>query len=645
LEKKIDAGSYGPDEVRALRIIMEGTAGETGGEFFKSLVKNLARALDTRGAWVTEYLHESKRLNSLAFWLSGEWVEEYIYDISGTPCELVVENKDIFLVPENVIELFPRDPDLRPMGAVSYMGVPLLDLDGSVLGHLAVLDSKPMPDQSRLRTIFRIFAARASAELRRIRAERDVREREEKLGRLVDSAMDAIIELNNMLEINMMNPAAEKLFKSGMIESKGRSFLDNLGNDSGEKLRGLVSELALLPEGRRYIWVAGGLTGKLADGRLFKAEATISQFEMRRKRFYTVILRNINDRLEAESRIKQLADEADYLREEISSLQNFGDVIGESKALRAVLRSVRQVAGTDATVLIYGETGTGKELIARAIHAESGRSGKPLITVNCAAIPSALIESEFFGHEKGAFTGATAKREGRFALASGGTIFLDEIGELPLDLQSKLLRVLQEGEYEPVGSSKTRKTDVRVIAATNRDLRECVKEGKFREDLYYRLSVFPIELPPLRERGEDIIMLARLFAERFAKRMGTALKPFTREQIDGLMSYGWPGNVRELQNVIERAVITSKQGSINLERALPEADSDSARKTRGVETAERKRVLTQREMEELERQNIVAALEQTGWRVSGESGAASLLGLPPTTLASRIKALGIMRPK
>ena len=645
MEKKIDAGSYGPDEVRALRIIMEGTAGETGGEFFKSLVKNLARALDTRGAWVTEYLHESKRLNSLAFWLSGEWVEEYIYDISGTPCELVVENKDIFLVPENVIELFPRDPDLRPMGAVSYMGVPLLDLDGSVLGHLAVLDSKPMPDQSRVRTIFRIFAARASAELRRIRAERDVREREEKLGRLVDSAMDAIIELNNMLEINMMNPAAEKLFKSGMIESKGRSFLDNLGNDSGEKFRGLVSELALLPEGRRYIWVAGGLTGKLADGRLFKAEATISQFEMRRKRFYTVILRNINDRLEAESRIKQLADEADYLREEISSLQNFGDVIGESKALRAVLRSVRQVAGTDATVLIYGETGTGKELIARAIHAESGRSGKPLITVNCAAIPSALIESEFFGHEKGAFTGATAKREGRFALASGGTIFLDEIGELPSDLQPKLLRVLQEGEYEPVGSSETRKTDVRVIAATNRDLRQAVKDGKFREDLYYRLSVFPIELPPLRERGEDIIMLARLFAERFARRMGTALKPFTREQIDGLMSYGWPGNVRELQNVIERAVITSKQGFINLEHALPEADSDSARKTRGVEEAERKRVLTQREMEELERQNIVAALEQTGWRVSGESGAASILGLPPTTLASRIKALGIIRPK
>ena len=645
MEKRLDAGTYDPDEDRALRIIMEGTAGETGEEFFKSLVKNLARVLDTRGAWVTEYLSESKKLNSLAFWLSGEWVEEYIYDISGTPCELVVENKDILLVPENVIDLFPRDPDLRPMSAVSYMGVPLLDLDGSVLGHLAVLDSKPMPDEMRVRTIFRIFAARASAELRRIRAEREVREREEKLGRLVDSAMDAIIELNNMLEISMMNPAAEKLFKSGMIESKGKSFLDNLGDGSGEKLRGLVSELALLPEGRRYIWVAGDLTGRQADGGLFKAEATISQFEMRKKRFYTVILRNINERLEAESRIKQLAGEADYLREEISSLENYGDIVGESEALQAVLRSVRQVAGTDATVLIYGETGTGKELIARAIHAESRRKEKPLIRVHCAAIPSALMESEFFGHEKGAFTGATARREGRFALASGGTIFLDEIGELPLDLQPKLLRVLQEGEYEPVGSSETRKTDVRVIAATNKDLRECVNEGKFREDLYYRLNVFPLELPPLRERGEDIIKLALLFAEKTAKRMGVSIKPLTREQIDGMLSYGWPGNVRELQNVIERAVITLKQGSLNLEHALPEAGAGPAGESRDEEAAQRKRVLTRRELEDLEKQNIIAALEQTGWRVSGERGAANLLGLPPTTLASRIKALGITRSK
>jgi PAS domain S-box-containing protein len=643
LEKKASEGQCGPDEERALRIIMEGTAGETGEGFFKSLVKNLAMALDTSGAWVTEYLYESKKLSSLAFWLSGEWVLEYVYDISGTPCELVVEKKDIFLVPENVIELFPRDPDLKPMGGVSYMGVPLLDTDGSVLGHLAVLDSKPMTDESRVRTIFRIFAARASAELRRMRAEREVREREEKLGRLFDSALDAIVELNNMLEINMMNPAAEKLFKSRTAETRGRSFLDILGDGSGEKLKGLISELALLPEGGRYIWVAGGLTGRQVGGGLFKAEATLSQFEMGRKRFYTVILRDINERLEAEKKIKMLSEEADYLKEEIDSLRNFGEIIGESAALLKVLANVKQVAKTDATVLIYGETGTGKELVARAIHAESDRRDKPLIRVNCAAIPAALIESEFFGHEKGAFTGATAKREGRFALASGGTIFLDEIGELPLDLQSKLLRVLQGGEYESVGSSETRKTDVRVIAATNRDLHQDVKEGKFREDLYYRLSVFPLILPPLRERGDDVIKLARIFAEKFAKRMGVTLDPFTQAEIDGMMSYRWPGNVRELQNVIERAVITSHQGQLNLERAIPQAWDRAAKEQHATDHPREKRVLTRKEMEELEKRNIIAALEKTGWRVSGESGAARLLGLPHTTLASRIKALGIKR--
>jgi PAS domain S-box-containing protein len=624
---------------------MEGTAGETGEGFFKSLVKNLAMALNTKGAWVTEYLNESKRLNSLAFWLSGEWVEEYVYDISGTPCELVVEKKDIFLVPENVIELFPRDPDLKPMGAVSYMGVPLLDSDGSVLGHLAVLDSKPMPDESRVRTIFRIFAARASAELRRIRAEREVREREEKLGRLFDSALDAIVELNNMLEIKMMNPAAEKLFKSRPAETRDRSFLDFLGDGSGEKLKRLISELALLPEGGRYIWVAGGLTCRQAGGGLFKAEATISQFEMGRKRFYTVILRDINEKLEAEKKIIMLSEEAHYLKEEIDSLRNFGEIIGESPAIKKVLDSVNQVAGTDATVLIHGETGTGKELIAMAIHKGSRRRTKPLIRVNCAAIPAALIESEFFGHEKGAFTGATAKREGRFALASGGTIFLDEIGDLPLELQSKLLRVLQEGEYETVGSSETRKTDARVIAATNKNLNDEVKAGRFREDLYYRLSVFPIEAPPLRERGEDIINLAAKFMDKYSARMGIELKPLTHAERVRLISYGWPGNVRELQNVIERAVITSSSDCINLDRALPVTDGGMKNSIGDIHMQSKERVMTHEELQELERNNILAALEKTGWRVSGEKGAAKLIGIPSTTLASRIKALGIVRPR
>ncbi|MCL4244553.1 MAG: sigma 54-interacting transcriptional regulator, partial [Candidatus Dadabacteria bacterium] len=457
MRRNTEPGQQYMDEDKALRLIVEGTAAETGEGFFKALVGNLAAVLGTRGAWVTEYLPEAGRLNSLAFLLDGDWVDEYEYRISGTPCEVVIERKSIFRVEDNVVELYPDDPDLAPMGAVSYMGVPLLDPRGNVLGHLAVLDSKPMPEESRVEAIFRIFAARASAELQRLRAETGIREREEKLTRLVDSAMDSIIELDNMLEVSMMNPAAEDVFRTGISECRQKSFLDFLSEESAGKLKGIISELAVLPEGRRFVWVAGGLSARRADGSVFTAEATVSQFEMKKKRFYTVILRNIEERLEAERRIKALSEKADYLKEEINSLRNFGEIMGGSPALREVIKNIGKVAKTDATVLISGETGTGKELIARAIHAESLRSDSPLIRVNCAAIPSGLIESEFFGHEKGAFTGATGKREGRFSLADGGTIFLDEIGELQLDLQSKLLRVLQEGEFEPVGSSGTQR--------------------------------------------------------------------------------------------------------------------------------------------------------------------------------------------
>jgi transcriptional regulator with GAF, ATPase, and Fis domain len=307
------------------------------------------------------------------------------------------------------------------------------------------------------------------------------------------------------------------------------------------------------------------------------------------------------------------------------------------------MEDVAQVAGTDATVLILGETGTGKELIARAIHGAGRRKDKPLIRVNCAAIPSMLMESEFFGHEKGAFTGATARREGRFALADGGTIFLDEVGELSLDLQAKLLRVLQDGEFEPVGSSKTRRVDVRVLAATNRDLDEAVRQGDFREDLFYRLNVFPIRVPPLRERGEDVALLATAFLQRYCRQMVRALEPLTPQCIERLKAYNWPGNVRELQNIIERAVITARDGRLNLDRglprlepALPATDPDA-----GVRGA---RVLTTDELRELERANLVRALERASWKISGSEGAAQLLGMNPSTLASRMKALGISRP-
>jgi transcriptional regulator with GAF, ATPase, and Fis domain len=307
---------------------------------------------------------------------------------------------------------------------------------------------------------------------------------------------------------------------------------------------------------------------------------------------------------------------------------------------------VEQVAETDATVLILGETGTGKELIARAIHARSPRRDRALVSVNCAAMPESLVESELFGHEKGAFTGATARREGRFAMADGGTIFLDEVGELPLHLQAKLLRVVQHSEFEPVGSSKTRRVDVRVIAATNRDLLQASRDGTFREDLYYRLNVFPLQVPPLRERAEDIPLLASAFAERYARRSGRTLEPLSESCIRRLQSYSWPGNVRELQNVIERAVIISRDGRLDLDRALPEearvaAPSAAADWGDGDGPA----IHTAREIEELERRNYRRALDAAGWKVAGEGGAAALLGMKPSTLSSRMKALGISRPQ
>jgi transcriptional regulator with GAF, ATPase, and Fis domain len=307
-----------------------------------------------------------------------------------------------------------------------------------------------------------------------------------------------------------------------------------------------------------------------------------------------------------------------------------------------VLQAVRQVAATDATVLVLGETGTGKELIARAIHAASARRDGPLVAVNCAAIPPDLVESEFFGHERGAFTGAMRRREGRFALAHGGTIFLDEVGELPPGVQAKLLRVLQEGEVEPVGSAKTQRVDVRVIAATNRDLAAAVRDGRFREDLYYRLNVFPIEVPPLRDRGDDVAILAAAFAERVARRMGCTVEPLSQDDLACLGAYGWPGNVRELQNVVERAVITSADGRLALARFLGAAATP--RRARAEPPQGAAVVRTVRDLERIERETIVAALDAAGWRIAGPGGAADRLGSKPSTVRSRMKALGIRRP-
>jgi transcriptional regulator with GAF, ATPase, and Fis domain len=337
----------------------------------------------------------------------------------------------------------------------------------------------------------------------------------------------------------------------------------------------------------------------------------------------------------------QLELENTFLKEEVLEAQNFGGIVGQSPAIANLVEQIELVAPTDATALISGESGTGKELVAREIHRRSQRKDHPLVRVNCASIPRELYESEFFGHAKGAFTGALKDRAGRFQAADGGTLFLDEVGEIPLEMQSKLLRVLQEGEYERVGEETTRKVNVRIIAATNRKLAQEVEAKRFRQDLYYRLNVFPIEVAPLRNRKEDIPLLAARFMAHVRKKLNCTGRELTQAEVVKLQNYHWPGNVRELQNIIERAVISSRCGSVKFDLPVPQTSGTSLKtpiKKNGENPSE---VLTEEDMRLREKANIESALKQTDWKIYGIGGAAELLGLKPTTLLSRIKKMGI----
>jgi len=357
----------------------------------------------------------------------------------------------------------------------------------------------------------------------------------------------------------------------------------------------------------RLLWevFANALERKRADQKIQTALAEIE---------------TLKNRLEAENIC---------LRDQINTEHQHDEIIGKSDAVRKVLLQVEQVATTDSTVLIYGETGTGKELIARAIHRLSPRRARAMIKVNCAALPAALIESELFGHEKGAYTGAVSRQVGRFEAANGSTIFLDEIGEFPLELQSKLLRVLQEGQFERLGSPRPVDVDVRVIAATNRNLAQAVKDGRFREDLYYRLNVFPISVPPLRERQEDIPLLVWAMVEEFGKVFGKSIERIPKKNMEAMMHYPWPGNVRELRNLVERAMILSSGSIVVVD--VPESNASS--------------ITPAMSLENMERMHILSVLGKTGWRIRGSNGAAEILAIKPTTLDSRMKKLGIVRIK
>jgi PAS domain S-box-containing protein len=626
------------DETAVLRRVMEGTASDTGERFFRSLVDNLRSALGTMGAWVATLDEHRVELTALSMRLRDDWLDGFTYPVLGTPCEVALSEKRAVHVADRIVDLYRGVPSFKHYGAVSYLGVPVFDAEGSIIGQVAVLDDKPMPEEPRSMAIFQIFANRAAAELQRLRAERAVNEREAQLRLLLDNAMDAIVDFDDEYEVALMNPAARRIFGFADSPQPVVDVRDLLSKHSRARLAGCVNEL-LSPDAGQSLWVAGGLDAVTRDGTRFQAEATLSHYRREQRHQFTLILRDVDARVKAEQRILTLTREARYLSEELKSLQSLERIVGSSTALLRALRALEQVAATDTTLLLLGETGTGKELFARAAHAGSKRSQGPLIRLNCGAIPHNLIESELFGHEKGAFTGATQRRDGRFVLADGGTLFLDEIGELPLELQPKLLRVLQEGELEPVGSSRVAKVDVRIIAATNRNLAELVEQGRFREDLFYRLNVFPVTIPPLRERDADIDELARVFLEKYTRRLGRSLAPLSEPMLRKLRRYRWPGNVRELQNVIERGVLVSTSGVFDLDRALPEA----ANKPAASETPEPEpdRVLSATELGQLERKNLLRALRQTHGKVSGPGGAAVLLGMNPSTLSSRLKALRI----
>jgi PAS domain S-box-containing protein len=497
--------------------------------------------------------------------------------------------------------------------------------------------------------------ARVSTHLELQRLRHCLLESEARLSGIVESMMDAVVALDRTGCITFFNRAAERVFRCAAHAALGAP----CGRFLSEPLCRLLGDYLREEPGAAPMCVPEGQNAVRADGTVFPIEASLSYAEAQGEAIYTLILRDIAERRKAQAEVGQLRGLNRYLEDELREASECERIVGAT-GLDLVMQQVQQVAATDATVLVSGETGTGKELIAQEVHKLSRRHGKPLVKLNCAALPANLIESELFGHEKGAFTGALSRKAGRFELADGSTLFLDEVGELALDLQAKLLRVLQEGEFERLGGVRTQKVDVRIVAATNRSLADEAAAGRFRADLYYRLNVFPIALPPLRDRPEDVAPLAAHFARRYAAKYGKRIDALTPAQLATLERYRWPGNVRELQHVIERAVILSQGSRLALgdwfgEAAAPAASHAAAVGLAAGVSAAVSAVTAAPSgfaaadtcvaptLEENERAYILSVLEQTNWRVSGKAGAAERLGMKPTTLESRMKRLAIVR--
>lgn len=734
-----------------LDAILDVTTSSFGDEFHARLARGLAEALGCHTAFVGE-LHDpdgDARVRTLAVWSRGALAEPFEYPLVGSPCEEVIRTGTL-QVDRDVCGRFPDDEMLRGLKVESYLGVVLTGSGGKPVGHLAVLDDRPILDDASSQKILQIFAARASVELdrravgSRLRSVEDnfrilferspsaiilfdpetwmpkefndkaaemmgyTREEfsgltitdlemvpnpeetsqhiagiktsggdvfealhkakdgsarhvivslrmtdwngrqmmitlwhditarkaaeqahetsERHLQSIFDSAMDAVVILDGDYRVTRVNPAAERVFDCRAD--------DVLGHKVHEYFPGAEAERLFLraqsPDGKkssRSIWAPDGLNARRPDGVMFPVELTLSPFEVDGAPCYTLILRNVNDRRRAENELRRLREDKRLLQEQL--FQNT-TIVGESPAMADVLSHVEKVAATDSTVLILGETGTGKELIARTIHEQSVRCDRVMVTVNCAALPKDLLESELFGHEKGAFTGATQLKRGRFELATGGTLFLDEVGELSAEAQAKLLRALQEGEIQRLGGETTIRVNVRTVAATNRDLAQMVADGEFRSDLYYRLSVFPLRVPPLRERRSDVLPLVNHFIAACSRRFGKHFTGYDEASLNRLRAYHWPGNIRELQNIIEHSAILSAGSELTLGGGALQARNDEG--DSGPDG-----------LDEVTRRHLGRVLRECDWVVEGPRGAALKLGLKPATLRFRMKKLGIRR--
>jgi len=588
--------------------------------FFDALARDAATALGFRQALIAE-LTGPVRARTVGQWGSRARSAGEEWDLEkGTPAREAAEGR--------VVDGAGGAPE------DGCMAVPLIGLDGLSQGFFLVADEIASGRSERRLPALRILAAHAAAELSRRRTEKTLRESEQRYRDLYEEAPIAYVHEDLQSRFISANRAAIRI-----LGLKPEEVVGHVGIEMAPKT----------PEAQRRIQEAFASIGRGTD-------TSGVVLELRRKsdgkpifiqwwskpepdgKYTRTMFVDITDRVLMEQEQARRKAQNLYLQEEIKSVHNFEEIVGSSPPLLEALEKVRRVARTNTSVLITGETGTGKELIARAIHFNSERHDRPLIKLNCAALPTSLLESELFGHERGAFSGAMQRRIGRFELAHGGTIFLDEIGEMPKEAQVKILRVLQEHEFERVGGNETIKTDVRVIAATNRDLRKAVRDGELREDLYYRLNVFPVELPPLRERRGDIPLLVRFFVGKSVARVGRRIETIGAETMERLVAYHWPGNIRELQNVIERATILATTPELRID-----ADVFGTAAPSSAPAAEASSAPLASDLDVVQREHILKALQTADWVIEGQRGAARQLGLHPNTLRSRLKKLGIKR--